>query len=190
MIEKELLLTARKNLPEHLRVLADKYPATSWQTHPNFSDLASFWLERHSMFREVIKRIKELSLSKIDNRETERFEAELSRYSGFFLEQLHGHHTIEDQHFFPQLSKLDPRLDRAFEILDSDHEELHFYINEFGEKTNVVLMSGQDKDQARDNINHLFETQVNFEKFLHRHLTDEEEIIVPLILEYDPDLRH
>ena len=30
MIEKELLLTARKNLPEHLRVLADKYPATSW----------------------------------------------------------------------------------------------------------------------------------------------------------------
>ena len=58
MIEKELLLTARRNLPEHLRVLAEKYPATSWQTHPNFSDLASFWLERHSMFREVIKRIK------------------------------------------------------------------------------------------------------------------------------------
>jgi hypothetical protein len=82
-----------------------------------------------------------------------------------------------DQHFFPQFSKLDPRLDRAFEILDSDHEELHFYINEFGEKTNVVLMNNQDKDQDRDNINHLFDT-------------NEEEIIVPLILEYDPDLRH
>ena len=79
--------------------------------------------------------------------------------------------------------KLEPRLDRAFEILDSDHEELHSYINEFGEKTNLVLMNGQDKDQARDNINHLFEIHVNFEKFLHRHLTDEEEIIVPLILE-------
>ena len=60
------------------------------------------------MFREVIKRIKHLSLSKIDNKGTERFEAELSRYSGFFLQQLHGHHTIEDQHFFPQFSKLDP----------------------------------------------------------------------------------
>ena len=81
------------------------------------------------MFREVIKRIKELSLSKIDNIETERFEADLSRYSGFFLEQLHGHHTIEAQHFFPQLSKLDTRLARAFEILDSDYEELHFHIN-------------------------------------------------------------
>ena len=54
IIEKELLLTARKNLPEHLRIIADKYPATSWQTHPNFSDLASFWLERHSMFRKVM----------------------------------------------------------------------------------------------------------------------------------------
>mgnify|MGYP001578339535 CR=1 FL=1 len=43
---------------------------------------------------------------------------------------------------------------------------------------NLVLMNGQDKDQARDNINHLFDTHVNFEKFLHRHLTDEEEIIV------------
>jgi hypothetical protein len=37
---------------------------------------------------------------------------------------------------------------------------------------------------------YLFDTHVNFEKFLHRHLTDEEEIIVPLILEYDPDLQH
>ena len=81
MIEKELLLTARRNLPEHLRILADKYPATSWQTHPNFSDLASFWLERHSMFREVIKRIKELSLSNVDNRENERFETELTLYT-------------------------------------------------------------------------------------------------------------
>ena len=54
----------------------------------------------------------------------------------------------------------------------------------------MVLMKGQDKDQARDNINHLFDTHVNFEKFLHRHLTDEEEIIVPLILEHDPDLQH
>ena len=190
MIEKQLLLTARRNLPEHLRVLAENYPATSWETHPNFSDLASFWLERHSMFCEVIKHIKNLSLSKIDDRETERFQAELSRYSGLFLEQLHGHHTIENQHFCPQLSKLDPRLDRAFEILESDHEELYFCINEFGDKTNLVLMNGQDKDQDSDNINHLFETHVNFEKFLHRHLTDEEEIIVPLILEYDPDLRH
>ena len=142
------------------------------------------------MFRELIKRIKESSLSKIDNRETERSEAELGRYSGFFLQQLHGHHTIEDQHFFPKLSKLDARLDRAFEILDSDHEELHFYINQFGEITNLVLMNCRDKDQGRDNINHMFENHVNFEKFLHRHLMDEEEIIVPLILEYDPDLRH
>ena len=51
-------------------------------------------------------------------------------------------------------------------------------------------MNSQDKDQARDNINHLFEIHVNFEKFLHRHLADEGEIIAPLILEYDPDLRH
>ena len=64
--------------------------------------------------------------------------------------------------------KLDQRLDRAFEILDSDHEKLHFYINEFGEKINVVLMNNQDKDHTRYNINHLFETHVNFEKFLHR----------------------
>ena len=33
------------------------------------------------MFREVIKRIKELSLSNVDNRENERFETELTLYS-------------------------------------------------------------------------------------------------------------
>ena len=85
---------------------------------------------------------------------------------------------------------MDTRLARAFEILDSDYEELHFHINEFGAKTNVVLLKGQNKDQAKDNKNYLFDTHVNFEKFLHRHLTDEEEIIVPLILEHDPDLQH
>ena len=86
------------------------------------------------MFHEVIKRINASSFSKVENKENERFELEPTRHSSFFLEQLHGHHTIENQHFFRPFLKLDKRLDRAFEILDSDHEELLLEIIEFSEK--------------------------------------------------------
>lgn len=178
-------LDGRKGLPEHLRVLADLYPRTEWQGHPNFNELTAFWLERHGMFRQLNATLIENTERRLD-KDNPRFGPELQRYTGFYLNQLQGHHQIEDHHYFPQFIPLDARLEQGFEILDRDHHALDGHIHALAETTNAVLhrlAAGQDdlrESQA------LLAAQKAFSAFLHRHLEDEEDLIVPVILEYGP----
>ncbi len=180
-------LETRAGLPEHLKVLARLYPRETWQGHPNFSGLTAFWLERHLMFRQLFDRLVAGSEGHLD-RADPRFGPEMARLTGFFLNQLHGHHTIEDQHYFPQFIPLDTRLERGFEILDHDHHALDGHIHALAERSNAVLTllkAGQDEKKA---VDLLAAAQRDFRRFLNRHLEDEEEIIVPVILEYGADL--
>lgn len=183
----ELALERRTGLPDHLRVLAELYARETWQGHPNFSGLTAFWLERHLMFRQLMERLIAGSERHLD-RADPRFAAEMSQYTGLFLNQLHGHHTIEDQHYFPQFIPLDSRLEQGFEILDRDHHALDGHIHALADRSNAVLRlmaAGEDEKRA---VDLLAATQRDFRGFLLRHLEDEEEIIVPVVLEYGADL--
>lgn len=178
-------IATRHGLPEELRVLARLYPRATWRGHPNFSDLTAFWLERHLMFREVLARIQSATELHIAAPQ-ERFGPEIARYTGFLLNQLHEHHGIEDHHYFPRLVGFDARLARAFEMLDADHHALDAHINGLATATNAVLSAlnaGQPAEAGP-----LLEVQQGFERFLDRHLSDEEEIIVPVLLEYGPEM--
>jgi hypothetical protein len=95
---------------------------------------------------------------------------------------------IEDQHYFPQFIPLDARLEPAFELLDRDHHALDGHIHGLAERSNDVLRlmaAGEDEKKA---VDLLAATQRDFRSFLHRHLEDEEEIIVPVVLEYGADM--
>lgn len=178
-------LTSRTGLPEHLRVLAQLYPRTGWETHNNFSDLTRFWLDRHLMFREVITRLQTETMDFLDH-PSEKYAATLRRYTGFFLNQLHGHHGIEDQHYFPALIALDARIAPGFELLDADHKALDGHIHGLAQGTNTVLAALNQGESAKIEADALLAMQQSFERFLNRHLSDEEELVVPLILEYGP----
>ncbi|MWB77840.1 hemerythrin domain-containing protein [Pseudooceanicola sp. 216_PA32_1] len=182
----DLSLDTRKGLPEHLRVLADLYPREIWTGHPNFGGLTAFWLERHLNFRQVLDTLIDGSERHLD-RHDPRYGHEMQRYTSFFLNQLHHHHMIEDQHYFPQFLPLDSRLEQAFELLDRDHHALDGHIHGLAEASNAVLKrlaAGEDEKVAADL---LLRHQRDFKVFLNRHLEDEEEIIVPVILEYGAD---
>lgn len=43
----------------------------------------------------------------------------------FFLQQMHGHHMIEDHQYFPVLTNMVPTPSRGFEVLENDHEMIH-----------------------------------------------------------------
>ncbi|MEZ5716132.1 MAG: hemerythrin domain-containing protein [Paracoccaceae bacterium] len=178
-------LASRPGLPDELRVLARLYPRSGWHDHPNFSDLIAFWLDRHLTFREVLSRMQSATRMQMAAPQ-DRFAPEIARYTGFFLGQLHDHHSIEDHHYFPRLKRFDFRLHRGFEMLDADHHALDAEIAALAEATNALLArmrAGEAGEPGR-----LLEVQERFARFLDRHLADEEEVIVPVLLKYTPDL--
>ena len=180
-------LEMRDGLPEALKVLLREYPREGWQNHENFHGLISFWLDRHLMFREVMSKMRDLTeQSESGELEWQAYAAQLSRYARFFVQQLHGHHHMEDEHYFPALMKFDDRLKRGFAILDSDHHELDGQLRGFTDAANLVI-----KPSSAMNIvsvtEQFHEVLSRFDRFLDRHLVDEEELVVPVILKYGAD---
>lgn len=173
----DLDLSQRKELPDALRILLEEYPRGTWENHGNFGEMVRFWLERHLMFRKLLGQMQQDTRDYLDNRIAgPDYAPRLSRYGGFFLNQLHAHHNIEDTHYFPQLVKLDARIERGFDLLDSDHQAMDGLLNAFATQANVVLNGDASA------VGPFLEQLNSFERLLNRHLTDEEELIVPVIL--------
>lgn len=180
-------IATRTGLPDHLRVLADKYPRDMWRGHPNFNELTSFWLERHLMFRQILGKLQDGSAEFLDGR-APRYVPEMARYTSFFLEQLHEHHNIEDHHYFPKFKPFDARFETAFELLDADHHALDGQMTALIEASNAVIGAAQSDGDVITAAARLRDVQGGFERFLNRHLCDEEEVIVPIVLEYGEEI--
>lgn len=179
----DLALETRTGLPEALRVLLEEIPREAWDRHANFGGMVQFWLERHLMFRQLLAQMTNEAEAVIDRRlDIDAYGPRLSRFGGFFLNQLHGHHQIEDAHYFPQLVTLDGRLERGFGILDADHHALHHHLDAFATGANAVLSRLQDEAAARQSVGEFHGQLEDFARMLDRHLTDEEDLVVPVIL--------
>ncbi len=182
-MDERLKLMQRAALPDALRALLQDYPREAWEAHPHFAGLVAFWLERHMMFRKLLDMLEQDAQSAVDKvLDPRQHQARIARFGGMLVNQLHGHHQIEDHHYFPVLSGLEPRLARGFEILDSDHHDLDGLLARFTDAANATLQGGEPG---------AFLTEVEaFAPFLSRHLEDEEDLIVPVILRHGPGGLH
>lgn len=182
--DPNLDLASRTDLPEALKVLLQDYPRAGWDAHPNFTGLVQFWLERHLMFRKLMTLLQTDSQAMLEKSlDPQAYAARLSRFGGMLLQQLHGHHQIEDHHYFPKLKGMDPRLERGFDILDKDHHALDGLLNRFAESANGVIGTVSDPVGAHDATGAFLSELDAFEIMLNRHLVDEEELVVPVILQ-------
>ena len=185
-----LELEARPGLPEHLRDLLKLFPRDSWETHPNFGALTRFWLDRHGMFRDLMTHLQtDARLMADGNMDQQTYAHRLSRLGGMFVGELHGHHNVEDHHYFPLLAAMETRLQPGFDLLDADHHALDEHLQAFTDEANALLTSatkmqqGEPADMSGGAAR--FSDLLNgFERFLDRHLVDEEEIIVPVLLKH------
>lgn len=185
--ETELALETRAGLPEALRVLLQDYPREMWESDSNFSGLIRFWLDRHLMFRRLVATMRNEAEQALDRALEERvFGAHLSRYGSMFIGELHGHHSIEDAHYFPVMKTLDSRIERGFDILDRDHHAIDGHLAEFADVANQALRAIAAGEPAKDGIAAFRTGLVRVEGFLDRHLVDEEELVVPVLLKYAP----
>lgn len=178
-------LESRAGWPPELRVLLEQYPRAVWSEHPNLGVLARFWLDIHNGFRAFGGR---LSASAGDFREglvtPERFRAEFAPRLQMFLSHLEGHHNIEDYQFFPVFSEAEPRLVRGFDVLEADHRIIHGGMNRLVETANAFLQTpAQEKDRMHYAADAYVTAGEDLIRLLHRHLEDEEDLIIPLILD-------
>lgn len=183
--EPSLDLNQRTGWPADLRLFADRHPRPAWPGHPNLGALSRFWLERHAGFRELATSLDrgtaELREGRLDAAE---FQPWFAPRMGFFLQQLHHHHLIEDQSYFPVFMAAEPRLARGFETLEADHDTMHSAIDGLAAASNTLLRAlqapGSDRPRATADLT---SAMSSFIGQLGRHLEDEEELIIPLILE-------
>lgn len=182
----DLDLPSRTGLPDPLRVLLEEFPREIWQTHPQFHGLVSFWLDRHMMFRRLMEHMLTETEGLLDGtREARSFASGISRYGGMLVNQLHGHHQIEDHHYFPLLAKKDPRISKGFEILDKDHHALDGILARFVEGANTAIQGVTAAGRDPKTPVASFQTGLlDLHRLLDRHLQDEEELVVPVILKF------
>lgn len=173
-------------MPQEMRFLLNDYPRDSWDAHPGFREKTKHWLGAHQMFRRVAERIR-LDSEMLMNKDMglDDFAQRLSHYGGNLVGNLHGHHGWEDHSYFPELSAADPRFDAGLEVLEQDHEDLDKVLDDFTRTANrLIKLTTLDEAQAYEEVGQVHETSKTIEAFLKRHLSDEEELAVPIILHH------
>jgi len=174
-IDESLGLDTREGLPDALRILLEEFPREGWEIHRNFHGLVTFWLDRHLMFRRLSVLMREDLEALLDRKmDFQTYAPRLTRLGNRLITDLHAHHHIEDIHFFPELSRLEPRLERGFDLLETDHRAIDPALSELAEVAQAVLHGGE--------AGGLLARIAEIDRLLHRHLEDEEDLVVPVIL--------
>ena len=174
------------DMPEELRFLLDAYPRETWEVHPGFKDKTRQWLSAHQNFRALAERVlldTELVLDK--EMALDDYTARLSFLGGRLVGNLQGHRGWEDHSYFPELSAADPRFDAGLDVLEKDHTDLDVVLDDFTRQANrVIKLAALDEAQSYDEAGAVYGQAQTIEAFLKRHLSDEEDLAVPIILHH------
>lgn len=186
MSDPTLELAARDGLPDALRVLLHDIPREAWEGHERFEGLVRFWLERHMMFRQLLDVMGREADAALDGGAARRLASAVSKYGRIFVEQLHGHHQIEDMQYFPILRGMEARIAPGFDLLDADHHALDGQLARFVSLSNGVIGAADKADPSQAQAQ-FREGLGGLHRLIDRHLTDEEDLIVPIILRHGMD---
>ncbi len=176
---------APRRIDEELLLLARKHPREGWPDNPGLGQTARFWLDRHDAFRQLDRVIREGSgqavLEKIG---ADAFKPWLARNLSLYLGELESHHSVEDHHYFPVFRRAEPDLARGFDVLDNDHETLHHAIEAIvGIANRVLQQPATDPLAFHGEMERFRESYETLGRTLVLHLGDEEDLIIPLLIE-------
>lgn len=179
-------LDTRHGLPDELRGLIDGYPRDGWTTHPHFARSIQNWLNAHSMFRQLGQILTKKTEQVLDRRiDDQTYVKDLGHFGNLLVRNLHGHHTWEDREYFPELAAADTRFTACQDLLEGDHVTLDQLLDQITRRSNrVIQLFDLDRAQLRDEIAPLSDQFAKLERFLHRHLSDEEDLVVPILLHH------
>lgn len=182
MSEPSLDLDQRQSLPpEWLEPLA-RFPRERWR-EPWLDQTAAHWLMMHDAFRghqaSMARTVADWRGGRLDLR---GFHGRLIPELQGFLQHLDGHHRIESGHYFPAFRRAEPALAAGMDLLDRDHDRIHATLESLFQSAlafhQALLANAPD---ARDKAQRLAEALLSAEPPLSRHLSDEEDLVIPLL---------
>jgi iron-sulfur cluster repair protein YtfE (RIC family) len=137
------------------------------------------------MFREIGTALEDATAAFRNGTATAQdFRAWFPSRLQFFLQQLNAHHQIEDLHYFPVFQAAEARLAHGFEVLEADHKAIHESIVAAVETANAFLRAPVNDTQALHAAGERYAAAGDaLTRQLTRHLDDEEDLIIPLILD-------
>jgi hemerythrin-like domain-containing protein len=182
----DLLLPARSGLPDEIAYLRAAYPEPLWRGHANYGQLAAFWLQVHDSLRGAGAGLAEVTDAFRDGRvDAAGFQRAFVPAFNQFLQHLQGHHQIEDSAYFPRFRALDPRMVAGFDLLEDDHGLIHHQLLESVRSARALLGALQ---QGRDEQRRAADAHAGASRalldLLARHLSDEEDLVIPALLEH------
>ncbi|WP_294302979.1 hemerythrin domain-containing protein [uncultured Sphingomonas sp.] len=179
-----LKLGERRGLPDEIALLRAAFPKDTWRAHANFGQLADFWLHVHASLRhegaEVSRIVDAFRARQID---TARFQQGFVTGLNHFLQHLDQHHRIEDHAYFPKFRQLDERLVVGFDLLEGDHALIHERLVATVEQARALLQALPGPDAAHAIDGYAVQMQ-RFIDLLLAHLADEEDLVIPAILQH------
>jgi hypothetical protein len=179
-----LALDTRAGWPADLRLLIERYPREVWSGHANLGAMAQFWLQRHDMFREIGASLDEATTAFREGTATAAdFRTFFPPRLQFFLQQLNAHHQIEDLHYFPVFQAAETRLAHGFDVLEADHHLIHGQIDATVDAANTFLRTPANDEAAMAAGERYAQANGRLLRLLTQHLGDEEDLIIPLILD-------
>ena len=164
-----------------LLVLRERMPRDAWGTLPQDS-LPGTWIAMHDSLRDGQQMLERLAthwqLKLIDAATfRERALPLLQHHVG----HLHGHHRLEDTHYFPQFRNIEPRLAKGFDALEGDHGELHQRIESLEGLSRRLAAQDMQAAEAGALIQQLAQALHRLGPALRQHLLDEEDLVIPLL---------
>jgi hemerythrin-like domain-containing protein len=159
--------------------LYNKLPPDQW-FGADYAYKTSGWLKVHTNIRKRQRILVQISEAYISGEfDWSEYRSQILKRINMHVLKLHQHHGVEDDGFFPEFVSMYPKLAPAFEILGHDHE----YLNELLDKLQIQndqLARSEVEDKAL--AEELHKTLVAVTDLLQQHLTDEEDLVIPILV--------
>ncbi len=171
-------------------------PRDAWAGDPRFHGEPEFWLQIHHSLLSSSAELPTLCESVMEAAGTRDLQVDARLTSArlksqYLVQHAHHHHHVEDHHFFPVFARACPTLAPHLALLDGDHRVLAAVLERMISATAALpdnALQGQGgsasalDDSVLGPVERLLAAAVDFDTLFRRHIGDEEEICIPIML--------
>ena len=153
---------------------------------------ARFWMEIHKGLLKASATLPqwcEQLLSLNDAEALRALQPRVVSLGAQLIHHAHGHHHIEDEHFFPVFLQRYPELANPIDLLEHDHEVLASVLDNMEKAVaGMNRPAGAGEKAGRDELlvagEVLHKAALRLDRLFVRHIGDEEEICLPVLAQW------